>query len=116
MPISNMAENLSFFNMVIVAGTWYPTRLWIWNSGRSPGGSSPLFHPNDAISNNWRGSTTENAGHGVLKCRFESYIASKLSCGVIGNTSDSGSEEREFEPLQDNQKSSFLSFLAKNSD
>ena len=32
------------------------------------------------------------------------FVAFKLSCGVIGNTSDSGSEESRFEPWQDNFK------------
>lgn len=33
----------------------------------------------------------------------------KLSCGVIGNTSDSGSEESRFEPWSDNLKKSLAS-------
>ncbi len=36
---------------------------------------------------------------------FQLFIifAGKLSCGVTGNTSDSGSEESRFEPWQDNE-------------
>ncbi len=32
------------------------------------------------------------------------FAASRLTCGVTGNTSDSGSEESRFEPWQVNQK------------
>ncbi len=39
---------------------------------------------------------------------FYIFAASKLSCGVIGNTSDSGSEESRFDPWQDNLENSPL--------
>ena len=42
------------------------------------------------------------ADTGSLDGSTQLKIVFKLSCGVIGNTSDSGSEEFRFETLQDN--------------
>lgn len=42
----------------------------------------------------------------------KSPIEDSLTCGVTGNTSDSGSEESRFEPWQVNLKMNYLRFIS----
>ena len=98
---------------------------------RVPLSCSVIGNTSDAGSEEWEFETLQDNEvryeiEGLRDLFISRFSSSKVAIidqkisplyrSVIGNTSDFGSEESGFEPQRDNQKSSFYSFLAKNSD